>query len=107
MCGQLLRYHKNHSVGVSACGVRCFRTFLYCSNHLRTIGTQFVQQESLHAALRASDHSYSVAKGDGAFYGPKIDFTVTDAIMRPHQLGTIQLDFNLPIRYKSKNFVQF
>jgi threonyl-tRNA synthetase len=38
--------------------------------------------------------------GDGAFYGPKIDITLTDALKRDHQCGTIQLDFNLPKRFK-------
>jgi threonyl-tRNA synthetase len=38
--------------------------------------------------------------GDGAFYGPKIDIELTDALKREHQCGTIQLDFNLPRRFK-------
>lgn len=37
--------------------------------------------------------------GDGAFYGPKIDITISDALKRDHQCATIQLDFNLPIRF--------
>lgn len=37
--------------------------------------------------------------GDGAFYGPKIDITLTDALRRSHQCATIQLDFQLPIRF--------
>jgi threonyl-tRNA synthetase len=37
--------------------------------------------------------------GDGAFYGPKIDIRVTDALKRQHQCATIQLDFQLPIRF--------
>jgi threonyl-tRNA synthetase len=36
---------------------------------------------------------------DGAFYGPKIDFTVTDALKRKYQTATIQLDFQLPRRF--------
>lgn len=39
--------------------------------------------------------------GDGAFYGPKIDITIMDALKRAHQCATIQLDFQLPIRYVS------
>ncbi len=50
----------------------------------------------LEAALKASGRSYVVSPGDGAFYGPKIDFRVNDAIGRPWQLGTFQCDFNLP-----------
>lgn len=38
--------------------------------------------------------------GDGAFYGPKIDITVMDALKRSHQCATIQLDFQLPLRFK-------
>lgn len=40
--------------------------------------------------------------GDGAFYGPKIDIKVYDALKRPHQCGTVQLDFQLPIRFDLK-----
>lgn len=42
---------------------------------------------------------WALNKGDGAFYGPKIDIKVTDVYNRKHQLATIQLDFNLPIRF--------
>ncbi len=41
----------------------------------------------------------TIAEGDGAFYGPKIDFIVKDALKREHQLGTIQLDYVLPERF--------
>ncbi len=50
----------------------------------------------LEAAQKASGRPYVVSPGDGAFYGPKIDFRVKDALGRPWQLGTIQCDFNLP-----------
>ena len=39
---------------------------------------------------------------DGAFYGPKIDIKILDALKRRHQLATVQLDFQLPIRFKLK-----
>ncbi len=42
---------------------------------------------------------YELKEGDGAFYGPKIDFDVTDSIGRPWQLGTIQLDYSNPERF--------
>ena len=42
---------------------------------------------------------YELKPGDGAFYGPKIDFDVTDSIGRKWQLGTIQLDYNAPERF--------
>jgi threonyl-tRNA synthetase len=44
-------------------------------------------------------HRYHVGDGEGAFYGPKIDFAVRDALRREHQLGTVQLDYNLPERF--------
>jgi threonyl-tRNA synthetase len=53
----------------------------------------------LKAALEASGSPFSVHPGDGAFYGPKIDCQVQDALGRWHQLGTIQLDFGLPQRF--------
>ena len=49
--------------------------------------------------LEARGVGYTVNPGDGAFYGPKIDFVVKDALGREWQLGTIQLDFNLPERF--------
>lgn len=44
-------------------------------------------------------YTWKINKGDGAFYGPKIDIRVEDKMGRPHQLGTVQLDFNLPKRF--------
>lgn len=44
--------------------------------------------------------SWDVDPGDGAFYGPKIDITISDALRRKHQCATIQLDFQLPERFK-------
>lgn len=59
-------------------------------------------EAALKAALDASGRDYFVNEGDGAFYGPKIDIQVADAIGRFHQLGTIQLDFQLPERFDLK-----
>jgi threonyl-tRNA synthetase len=53
----------------------------------------------LKRALTAVGASFSINEGDGAFYGPKIDFDVTDAIGRKWQCATIQLDYNLPERF--------
>ena len=55
--------------------------------------------DGLREALSTAGLSYVVEEGGGAFYGPKIDVDVTDAIGRPWQLSTIQLDFNLPERF--------
>ncbi|MEQ9397980.1 MAG: threonine--tRNA ligase [Longimicrobiales bacterium] len=54
---------------------------------------------ALRAALDSTGRDYAVEPGDGAFYGPKIDFHVTDSIGRSWQLGTIQLDYNAPERF--------
>ncbi|MDH3627510.1 MAG: threonine--tRNA ligase [Acidobacteriota bacterium] len=56
-------------------------------------------EAALQQALEAQEHPFEVIEGDGAFYGPKIDFTVKDALAREHQLGTIQLDYVLPDRF--------
>ncbi len=56
-------------------------------------------EAALREALEATGREYEVAVGDGAFYGPKIDFRVTDSIGREWQLGTIQLDYNAPERF--------
>jgi threonyl-tRNA synthetase len=56
-------------------------------------------ESALKAALEQTGHEYELKSGDGAFYGPKIDFDVTDSIGRPWQLGTIQLDYNAPERF--------
>ncbi len=54
---------------------------------------------ALHRALEMQGRDYQLNPGDGAFYGPKIDFHVTDAIGRSWQLGTCQLDFFMPERF--------
>jgi threonyl-tRNA synthetase len=54
---------------------------------------------ALRAALESTGRPYELKEGDGAFYGPKIDFDVTDSIGRAWQLGTIQLDYNAPERF--------
>jgi threonyl-tRNA synthetase len=58
------------------------------------------QAESiLTEVLDATGHKYTAQSGEGAFYGPKIDAFVPDAIGREWQLGTVQLDFSLPERF--------
>jgi threonyl-tRNA synthetase len=56
-------------------------------------------EASLRAALEATGLEYELKPGDGAFYGPKIDFDVTDSIGRQWQLGTVQLDYLAPERF--------
>jgi len=54
---------------------------------------------SLKKALEESGVSYTIQEGEGAFYGPKIEYHLKDALGRTHQCGTIQLDMNLPERF--------
>ena len=56
-------------------------------------------EASLAAALEANDLKYEVNEKDGAFYGPKIDVNIKDALNRDWQIATIQLDYNLPERF--------
>ena len=55
-------------------------------------------ETALESAIKKLGHPYEVVEGDGAFYGPKLDFVLTDAIGRDWQCGTFQADFNLPER---------
>ncbi len=57
-------------------------------------------EDGLRAALEEKGIDYRVDEGDGAFYGPKIDFQLEDAIGRTWQCGTIQLDFQMPERFE-------
>jgi threonyl-tRNA synthetase len=56
-------------------------------------------EKDLEEALNESGMKWKLNPGDGAFYGPKIDITLYDALKRQHQCGTIQLDFQLPLRF--------
>lgn len=57
-------------------------------------------ERALENALKKNGVEYHINPGEGAFYGPKLEFQVTDAIGRPWQLGTIQLDYALPERFE-------
>ncbi|MFI5308653.1 MAG: threonine--tRNA ligase [Polyangiales bacterium] len=56
-------------------------------------------EQALKLAVEQHGLPYEVAPGEGAFYGPKVEFHLKDALGRPWQLGTIQADFNLPERF--------
>ncbi len=58
-----------------------------------------ISTEALKNALRNKNIEYQINEGDGAFYGPKIDFHIKDCLKRSWQLGTIQLDFSMPLRF--------
>jgi len=69
----------------------------------KSIGTdeQWERAEaSLREALERQGREYDVAPGEGTFYGPKIDFQITDALGRSWQCGTCQLDFQMPERFE-------
>jgi len=55
---------------------------------------------SLKEALDEMGIAYSVSEGEGAFYGPKIDFHIRDSLKRSYQCGTVQLDFSMPERFE-------
>ncbi|HKG21484.1 MAG TPA: threonine--tRNA ligase [Blastocatellia bacterium] len=76
-----------------------YRFVLSTRNEEKFMGDVAVWEKaeaSLRAALEANNIEYTVAPGDAAFYGPKIDQLVVDSLNREHQLGTIQADFQLP-----------
>ncbi|KAM6039381.1 threonine--tRNA ligase, mitochondrial isoform 3-T3 [Chlamydotis macqueenii] len=57
-------------------------------------------EQQLERSLRAFGQPWELSPGDGAFYGPKIDIQIRDALGRQHQCGTIQLDFQMPERFQ-------
>ncbi|HEC1793574.1 TPA: threonine--tRNA ligase [Campylobacter lari] len=59
-----------------------------------------IATKALKEALDEQGLNYGIDEGGGAFYGPKIDIKITDALKRKWQCGTIQVDFNLPSRFK-------
>lgn len=70
---------------------------------LKSIGSDEVWDvatKALQEALKDNHIDYKVDEGGGAFYGPKIDIKITDAIGRKWQCGTVQIDMNLPERFK-------
>jgi threonyl-tRNA synthetase len=68
-------------------------------NFLGEVNVWDSAEASLKQALEDAGLAYVINEGDGAFYGPKIDVKVKDAIGRQWQLATIQLDFQMPLRF--------
>ena len=62
-------------------------------------------EAALHQALQSKNIEYGENPGEGAFYGPKIEFQVKDALGRPWQLGTLQVDYSMPERF-DLNYIQ-
>lgn len=71
-------------------------------NYVGTLANWDLAEAGLKEAMDKRGMEYEINEGDGAFYGPKIDFKVKDAIGRTWQCATIQLDFNLPERFEIK-----
>jgi len=68
----------------------------------KSIGTAEIwaqAEKALQSALESQGYEFTVNPGDGAFYGPKIDFHIADALGRSWQLGTVQLDYQMPERF--------
>uniref|UniRef100_A0A915DBY0 threonine--tRNA ligase n=1 Tax=Ditylenchus dipsaci TaxID=166011 RepID=A0A915DBY0_9BILA len=72
--------------------------------YLGSLDTWESAEAQLKGALDACGHPWELNAGDGAFYGPKIDISIQDALKRFHQCGTIQLDFQLPMRFDLKYY---
>ena len=71
-------------------------------DHLGDVATWDRAEAQLRQALEASGRPFAISGGEGNFYGPKIDFHVMDAIGRKWQCATIQLDYQLPQRFRLK-----
>jgi len=71
-------------------------------SYVGTLENWDLAEKGLKQAMDSRGMKYDINEGDGAFYGPKIDFKVKDAIGRTWQCATIQLDFNLPARFDIK-----
>ncbi|MAH80409.1 MAG: threonine--tRNA ligase [Rickettsiales bacterium] len=83
-------------------GFKDFKTFISTKPEEKSVGDQALwdqAEEALISATKASNVEYDIDEGGGAFYGPKIDIKIKDAIGREWQCSTIQFDFNLPERF--------
>src|SRR4030066_136865 len=100
---------ESEVIGVINLAFEIYRTFGFEDFHIelstkpeKHIGSDEVWDVSTTALKRALEHkgiTYKINEGDGAFYGPKIDFHIRDCLKRSWQLGTIQLDFSMPQRF--------
>jgi threonyl-tRNA synthetase len=101
---------ESEVIGVINLTFEIYRTFGFEDFHVelstkpeKHIGSDEVWDVATNALKGALEHKgikYKVNEGDGAFYGPKIDFHVRDCLQRSWQLGTIQLDFSMPQRFE-------
>jgi threonyl-tRNA synthetase len=96
-------------IGVIELTFEIYRAFGFEDFHIelstkpiKHIGSDEIWDISTNALKNALEHKkieYKINEGDGAFYGPKIDFHIRDCLKRSWQLGTIQLDFSMPARF--------
>ena len=97
-------------VGVIDLLQEMYKTFGFEDYHVelstkpeKHIGSDEIWETATNALKGALEHKgmdYQINEGDGAFYGPKIDFHISDCLNRSWQLGTIQLDFSMPQRFE-------
>jgi threonyl-tRNA synthetase len=100
---------KPEIIGVIELAFEIYRAFGFEDFHIelstkpiKHIGSDEIWDNSTNALKSALKHKkieYKTNEGDGAFYGPKIDFHIRDCLKRSWQLGTIQLDFSMPQRF--------
>jgi len=100
---------KDEIIGVIELAFEIYRAFGFEEFHIelstkpdKHIGSDEIwdiSTKALEDALKHKKIEYKINEGDGAFYGPKIDFHIRDCLKRSWQLGTIQLDFSMPQRF--------
>jgi threonyl-tRNA synthetase len=101
---------ESEIIGVIELTFEIYRAFGFEDFHVELstkpenhIGSDEIWEISTNALKEALSHKkvdYKINEGDGAFYGPKIDFHIQDCLKRSWQLGTIQLDFSMPQRFE-------
>ena len=101
---------ESEIIGVIELTFEIYRAFGFEDFHVELstkpenhIGSDEIWEIATNALIQALQHKgidYKVNEGDGAFYGPKIDFHIEDCLKRSWQLGTIQLDFSMPQRFE-------
>ncbi len=100
---------ESEIIGVIDLTLEIYKAFGFEDSHIelstkpeKHIGSDEIWATATNAlknALEYKDIEYKINEGDGAFYGPKIDFHIKDCLKRSWQLGTIQLDFSMPQRF--------
>jgi threonyl-tRNA synthetase len=89
-------------IGLSEYRVRIGLRSAASSKYIGSDEVWNMAEEALRQAVRSSGMAYCEEPGEATFYGPKVDFIVKDAIGREWQLGTVQVDYNLPQRFDLK-----